>query len=250
MKILLSPHAIFIKVPSILFDVYFPQEKSIKKSNDNISAEQFHNTSKFLIADKYVDKLIMQGVASNEIVRRVMSDNFISKKKIEDLIEKTFLKMKLMDETCDIPIADYLMAHYRERKLAYSAQHPTNEVIRELTRRILMRLGMPNATFVNEQEIEPLRAQEAIIYPCIRKALGMGIDTDKYFANSLAWSFCGTAEEYLRQYIEFRLKESKLPTPPVEMMKFYIILLCISFFVYVYLNLNRGVIKHEQRNSL
>lgn len=205
----LKPKCKVLTITNIYFDGYFPQ---MIKNKNNILTD-IHNSGLFTSGDKYIDELFFYKCDTEEIINKISDDNFFSKEFINEQVEKSFEKLFLKEEKCNIKMLDYIQEHYIEQQLFYSPNHPTNFLIKECTIRILKYLGIEDVSFEDEQIFDlnisnSLRGQDIVIYPAVIKALNMKQWEKIYYPNRyLIDNYYCSFNKYVADYIQMCLKK-------------------------------------------
>ena len=187
-------------VPNVFFDGYFPQEK---RNEHNLFTEE-NIGGVFALGDRFVDELYDSGKTADEIMEQVSREDFLSEDFVKSKVRESFDSLRKREATCDIVISDYLEKHYTEKVLFYCSNHPCNEVLIELSNRILGYLGVDETLDnIPEESLDfTLKGQDVPIYPSVKKALNLKSTEEKYYANRYYWDFCGDFIEFVRKYIQ------------------------------------------------
>ncbi len=136
----MKPGSKVIFIPNCHFRAYFPACFYMK----NIYGEKV-----FKCGIEYFDKDIFQGYVNGESVdslcERLSSDDFYSKEYIEKIAKQDIIELRkrytaIYDEYAsskfaytieciNIPIHDYIESNYNKRRLFFTLNHPTNELL-------------------------------------------------------------------------------------------------------------------------
>lgn len=195
----INKNTVCVWIPNVYFKGYCPQ--SIRNKN-NVDLD-IHLSGKFPLGDKFVEQMISEGMKHTEILERICRDNFLEEEYIQNKIDESFLLLEKKELECDVHISDYIKRHYKDRQLFYSENHPCNEVLIELVKRILEKIGLNTELIgVPEENMEfTLRGQDIPIYPSVRKYLHLTDEMD-YWANRYYWEFHGDFVEFYRMYLD------------------------------------------------
>ena len=176
---LLSEKCKCFKISNLYFMGYFPQLVQ-RYANDtetmriDFLGEKVFNTGRFI--DHEVIELIIKGYSCDEIVRRISAGDYFDLEDLNRSIESELEKFTKREETLDIKMCDYLKDNYSKYCLFATANHPTKEMLLELSRRILTKLGISDLNILCEDdEIQAPMAKNLyfVIYPSVLKALGL-----------------------------------------------------------------------------
>ena len=130
---------------------------------------------------------------------------------LENNYWKTITELKEREERVfdnnygvDIKISDYIEENYRKKHLFHTYNHPTNELLYELTRRIMDRIGMKGVK-INKTEKELLG--DTSIPPHISVYIHMNMDFKypKFIINNMEY----TTYEAMRLFMETLRKSDK-----------------------------------------
>lgn len=170
---------------------FFPQARMLRnpKERRNIFPE----------VDENIEKLLGDGNDWRQIEEKLKSEVY----KTEDIVLNYNMyinKILLREEKWDIKISDFLLENYETEKLFYDTRHPTNLVLEEIVRRLLVILGMDTAFQHADDEISE---EEIPVYPCVKKALGLKWDIESIRNNTLHRLTSGHMDmaQYIKEYI-------------------------------------------------
>ena len=131
-----------------------------------------------------------------------MDEEFIPKDDVINVVEKSFRELESREKECNIRITDYLRKNFLDRQLFFSPNHPTNEVLWELSKRILEYLSLGgDERKLKDIDVTDLSGSAMPLYPCVVK----GLEIKKYFptvyANRALWEFNSNVRGFLRKYM-------------------------------------------------
>lgn len=101
---------------------------------------------------------------------------------------------------CDVKISDYVLDKYRDVCLAYSPNHPINEVLEEVANRILNKLNYDICPLYSNLS---LNQYEMIIYPVVFKELDLKFNKDTFVLNSKITPVPLSIKEYAKYYLYY-----------------------------------------------
>ena len=110
-------------------------------------------------------------------------------------------KIEEREEKCDVRISDYILAHYKEQQMYYDPYHPTREVLHEIGRRIVSKLGYTGEYVGNRYAAND--GGELFIYGCVRRALGLEFEQSyikRYDHSSTLHGRAINLREYIEEY--------------------------------------------------
>ncbi len=153
-------------IPTLYFDVYFPQ--TIHQSCSNYFLKEVGITS-YPYGDWLLDELSKK-YQYQDVCEIVEIDNLFDKTLMGRIKEYRFAELKHREEQCNITIVDFIEKNYKTQQLFYCKNHPNNNLLSELTRRILASLGYFDYVYISSRYTEMDQYSEAI-YPSVYKAL-------------------------------------------------------------------------------
>jgi len=156
----------------------------------------------FECKDIVIDKLISDGMSVEEIQNYIKHRLVFSKEEVVENFNYIIEKFKLREKNCDVKITDFILENYKNYQMFYDLYHASAKVISEMTRRILIELGIEN-TKLSEQEFE-YSGGEMPIYKDIAKALNL-----KYWSEDgeirkksyRKYTDVMNLDEYIKEYI-------------------------------------------------
>lgn len=164
-----------LSISNLFFLGYYPQYKKVRSFN-NINFFR----GKLLDATEYVDtnilRMIIDDKEDEEIIRDIKRFDYYSGEEILDSIDNELKRFREREKNLDIKMSDYLEENYKKYLLFATSNHPTREVMKEFTRRILRQLD------INDREIdcpadeiqEPMPKEwRYLVYPSVLKNLGI-----------------------------------------------------------------------------
>lgn len=196
-----------VGVPLVITSAYYPQtgnRNQWKNPYGIVSAAT--QWGSFVSVDHNMNRMLEAGKTADEIVETLMDEEYYSASWLEENYKKELTAIQFSESIADIIVSDFLRDNRGKKRLSLNENHISNEVILELARRILMRLGYADDFF--EEEIlamQLLNTSEVPIYPSVIRGLNLTVykENDTY----LLFTFQGrkevTFEEYLRLYCDY-----------------------------------------------
>ncbi len=170
-----------IIIPNCYFTGYDPKPYQLRDSSDQtvsvngISYIPYHCLNELLAGD--ITKAVEKWNHPDLIDDLAIKNNYLST--IGELKSREF---KIFDTNygVDITISDFIENNYKEKLLFHTYNHPTNILLFELTKRILIRLGIStsdigtgiNRELIGDYGIPPV--------PCLYNKLGMTFKYPKF----------------------------------------------------------------------
>lgn len=117
----------------------------------------------------------------DDIKKILYSEDLYSEKFIKNFFEKSIDELKSREKRCDIIISDYIIDNYQKKCLGYSPNHPINDVLEEVTKRILKMMGIEEDHLNSSLALDQY---EMIIYPSVLKHLNVSFVKDRFNINN------------------------------------------------------------------
>ena len=157
----------------------------------------------FKWGDIYVDDLIKEGMSKENVMETIFDDKFLADNIIKDCIERSFYNLEKRENITDIKISDYIKQNYSDRQMFYAPNHPNNELLIEMSKRILGYLGFDvdlNAeaasTFVS------LMGEDVVVYPAVIRYLNLKQYYKKFFPNRYIENLAYSSKDYYSLYYD------------------------------------------------
>ena len=205
--------ASIIFIPNVYFDGYFPQ---ITKNLHNVDLDK-HQSGRFPYGDKYVDQFLNNaqaqggGVNLENLTNYIKMQNFISESEVIKQIQNSFQALEQREISCNIKMSDIVEARYKKEQIFYSPNHPTQDILIELAKRILKFMDINDVDFENINVLldvrDSLMGQDIPIYPKVKEILNLENSLEKFFPNRFLWSFKGDYLEFLIEYAKWCWKD-------------------------------------------
>ena len=155
---------------------FFPQclnrENTPKYLNDHNPSYKGDERGLFVHVDKFIAEMIEDNRSLRDILKIVKSDDYLSEKAVRELFDEYLNKIMERERNLDIKIYDFLIENYKDVQLFNDFGHPTGIVLKTISERLLVRLGLKNdlMDYTFKRELEEYGDP---IYPCVAKALGL-----------------------------------------------------------------------------
>lgn len=196
---LLSEETKILFIPNLYFDIYFPQ--AIRQKN-NVLADIVGGRGLFPYGDSFIEQEY-----SCKFTLREMVEHLVEQVPMEldfSYTKKKFLEIETRERGCHIKMSDFIQFNYTKKRLFYTRNHPSREVLLELLRRIICELGIYRDTDLSlaYQKIytKDLDFIDEVIYPWVKKQLNLEFECE-YYMNSMLTEKKITISEYIEQYI-------------------------------------------------
>ena len=116
----------------------------------------------------------------------IQNDSPITRPTVNDILTNhadTIHEMIVREEECDIKISDYILSQYRSRRIFYSSNHPTKDVLETVVRRLLSYLGYSDNLI--DKEVQLLDTVKPYIYPEVYETLQLRFRDENEYVNKL-----------------------------------------------------------------
>lgn len=135
---LLPERCIKISIPSLFFNAYNPEVTYIRESHSNIVYHDRLQLKLINCFEKYQTALI----ESQDYYPEEFSEKCLE-------LSLTELKRREVDQKIDIPVSDYIEARFRDERLFHVLNHPSKDLLKLLSGRILKYLGIDERIDIN-----------------------------------------------------------------------------------------------------
>lgn len=193
----LRKDCINITIPNLvgLGKIFFPQGEV----NDERNRRDDLMYGFFPYKDIVVDTLLKQGKSAEQIIEQIKQQGFYEEQYIIDNFYKIIEKYREREKGWDIKVIDYILEHYRARKLFYDIYHPVNEILELIAGGVLKELGLDSNGISCDGN---LGAYEMFLYPEVKKALGLEYsETEIRKTSKYKLMPQMDMEEYVKEYI-------------------------------------------------
>lgn len=198
-----------IKICNSYFDGYFAPQIFGEDVAEKIYKHKIVGHHKFAGREDYIIYEYIKTKDISKTIYNLLSEDYFSKEEVQHHVADAFKRLKEREETCDIIISDYIEKHLSDEILFYCMNHPSEFIVKELTRRILGKCGcLAKEIIIHETLGRNLDSWRQICYPSIMKNIGVksglrGYD-EKYWYNVDYTHFIYdmSLPEYMENYIE------------------------------------------------
>ena len=130
------------------------------------------------------------------VYRTLSVDGIINFTRLHDFERR---RLEGMDQQFGCEIGQYILEHFRKRRLFYTTNHPNGQIIGMLMKYLLRHLGMDRSYRPNSS-LDHLRRLQVPVHPKVAQALGVtwANENTKYLygGEQITW------ETYIRRYID------------------------------------------------
>lgn len=152
-------------------------------------------------------KLFSDNISFPDIFNIINKDDLFSKDEIYKNVENSLNELKSRESVCDVIISDYVEENYNKKELFYVPNHPTNDVMKVITKRLLEHLSF-KVENIDDSGIVPNNTNEILLYPCVRNILNIQWEKDKYiFSKYMHGEDKVSIVEYIHLYQEFCFRD-------------------------------------------
>ena len=172
-KSLMKDGARLIKMPMPYFRGYYPEQFYIHDENGAIVNDCGE------LPAPYHNKIIFWGFINNKTSDEILNLLMAKKnmKNISKIAQDSIKEMQSREIGLDFKISDFIEKNYKEKRLFWSINHPTNLMIRHMTKEILKLLGIKKPFFQFERKYVKFLKDEFLgfyktpIIPSVRSEL-------------------------------------------------------------------------------
>lgn len=206
----LSSKCVLHIIPNLfkLGGLYFPQYRYDFNNCNNDSAYiegRWDLFGFFPFKDSIIDCLVEMGMDAESIISKCTSGKNFTIQEIEKCKEECINKIRKREDKWDIKCADFIEKNYKEHRLFYEPEHPTNFLFRYICKEMLALLNIYEDIHTDNN----LGNYETPIYPEVKAYLGLNFDVEKVRSENDSRSLGSVTsyEEYIMQYLWWRHKK-------------------------------------------
>jgi hypothetical protein len=169
---------------------------------------------RFPYGDRIIAGCIQKGMSAPDILDYYLNGWDDYKLDLDRLQKIEFARLRSRDDHCQVKMADYVIENLRAERLYWTVNHPTAELLREITHRLVRICTGNNETVENEADIAgtirdhfgergPLGVIGVPIHPKVAEHFGL-----TWYSARERWPYYGRMlkyEEYFRELIAVSL---------------------------------------------
>lgn len=203
MKCLMSNDCKTIIFPNCFFEGYFPDYFPFRARVEE-NFKKLGEISLFCASNSILDTLIMQGVSREKAVQFMHSDFYSRDKIIEESVKSIVrLENREKENHMDVIISDFIRENYQSKLLFRSVNHPVQEVLVTVSRRILSCIGIKNNNVFCDDSFS-LRDNDLAIPSCIKRCFFSDKSHPLYFLHRTKFPQCLVdLDEYYSMYYNY-----------------------------------------------
>lgn len=183
-------------IPNCYFEGYFPQStKPMIGLRDKIlGVYVFYGNS-------VIDSLY-KNHSVEEITKKLLDINYYDKETCVKNVERSIEELKSREKICDVIISDYIEDNYKIKYLFYTRNHPNNETLFELLKRIYDFLYIKYGDIKWNTTRENDKTRE-LIFPSVINQLNLNFNYDGKVTREdyEDGAFDLTVSQYVRMYV-------------------------------------------------
>ena len=196
-----------ISIPVVSGNAYHPQAGQAGKwENPYGIISSKTRWGSFAGVDHNINRMLEAGVDTDTVLETIMDPRFYEPEWLNENYEKCMTGIQFSETVSDIRISDYLTDNRGKQRLFIDANHISNSVIVELSKRIAIRLGCDEDLPLDElNSMQLINTSEIPLYPSVI----YGLQLDNYAGNQIykMFTFKGPKqvnfEEYVRLYCDY-----------------------------------------------
>lgn len=194
-----------ISFPYIYFRGYFPDYVHDPNNVRTVSQPRYP-FGIFGSGHQKIMDYIAAGVSPNEIINKCMQLDLLTANEVNDNLKSTLNILKERESSTDVKISAFIAHYYKKTRLFHTAKHPTNYLLKELMRQILIKMKLnARAVYTSpffDKELLQFESTD-IIYPSVAQILGLQFDISAAFCHYDHVSFV----EFINDYIKYLYPE-------------------------------------------
>lgn len=204
----LPPTCVTITFPSVDFNLLWPLAgRNIY--NDSPTPERLWGT--FPYGDRIVIDAVKEGLAVEDLLSQYASTAVERLPNLDRFAELEWARLRARDAKCDVKMAEYVEAHFRDINLFWCINHPTLEALHELCLRLLSaatRSGVEISSATLDQSLAALPPQGPLgilrvpVHPTVAEHFRLSWVPDATAKVYGLWGEPLTYDEYFRHMAE------------------------------------------------
>lgn len=208
-KKILKPTAQLIVMPVPYFSGYFPEQFYLHDKSGALIGEFSEITkSPAPYHNKIVFKGFINGLSEDNVLDSLYQDNCFPPDFLKKNLKDTLDELRVREQSTDFGISDFIEENYKDHRLFYTLNHPTNYLLNYLCERLLSLLDIAKNSYKGHLlpplDHEPLDFIVTPILPSVVKSLELSgevlLNNEKYHI------------EYIKQCFDFYRKNPELVT--------------------------------------
>lgn len=162
----------------------------------------------WFIGDYEIEKMIKEGLSTEEILDAVSSDDYWTVEEINRNWQSEIKKIQVLDRLSSVKLSGFVTAHYKEQMIFKDGIHFSKELCIFLANQLAQHLKLPEISEKQQAEILKNCPEEEInclpVYPCVKKALEMSGTGETYkFLHGNGKYEILSFREYESRYIDY-----------------------------------------------
>lgn len=196
-----------IRIPLIDCRAYYPCDKKYRNNGYHYAVISNHSPyMTFVWQDYLINEMIHEGRDVEDIISVVKDEGLYSHDYVVENYKKELRKIEFAESAADIKITDYLYQNHGRKRLFLDGQHISNDVIYEMSQRLLTLLGIRGDDNGTIPERRLLFTSEVPVYPSVIKHLNLNIYDGKSKLYTNRGDIEVDFEDYIRLYYEYCTK--------------------------------------------
>ena len=148
MRALLPPNCLTVTFPSIDLNLLWPLHCA-NPFNDTPTAET--PWGRFFYGDRIIVDCIQRGLSAAETIQIYEHSSAQHLPNLDRFAALEAARLASRDLKCTVTMADFILAHFREKNLFWTVNHPTMAALRELSSRLIERAKLRSIVFYSVQ---------------------------------------------------------------------------------------------------
>ena len=133
-----KPNCQLISFPSIYFSGYTPEINYLRFIGGAINSfSDYHDINVLSYFVKNPVTCLQNSLAQYQ------ADDYYSPDEVLDNAANTLLNLKEREQDCTIKVGGFIQQHWRDKRLFFSMNHPSNEVLNEVVKQVSEQLTLP-----------------------------------------------------------------------------------------------------------
>lgn len=161
--------------------------------------------------DQEINHMIEDGYSEEEILKNVLSDDYWTEDEIYDNFKRELKKVEILDRFSSFPIKLFIEENYQKLSIFNDGTHFSCFLCLYIANEIAKFLNFEPIEKIEKINAVNLRLSAMPIYPSVKRALGMKINSNYLFCNMRGKTVEYLEEdEFIKRYLHYVVSVQKL----------------------------------------
>lgn len=198
----LPKNCLSISIPSVYSSILFPNVMTTKEAQtgfpSHVPAEVFPNYT----FNRRLHDMLRGHKETKFIVNSMLDPNAYSITELKRNEQQNYdnLRKREIDNKVTIPLAEYIRATFRKKRLLLTTNHPSSLFFDHLLNEVLKRMQLPPSSIALELEDPMVKLGKAPLLPCVIEHLQLDM-THPSYADDEIWA-CNQSFKTYTAYVD------------------------------------------------